>query len=443
MFRRLLKSCSNLAVKTPYKGFCSVPNTGAPQNPTLILNKHFKAVKQLQYDSFRMKPSKSRVAKIEGKRLRDLGFLRPFGEFAKAIDIYAIEGTPVLEGANTPSASWVGINFPLKDDPFIKNTFKKFYTDGIRVGKLMEIFDLIGGASAYRYLGLDILSRDATIVTLCVDNFHLFEEVISTDRDIFISSYVSYAGTSSLEVQVDVTYTDDPHTILSSASYVFVARDALDYSKAKKVPKLVFEGEDDPEGCLLRYEYGKINQRERKQTAERSTFKVAPSLEESQHLHNLFRSTLNPNTASQYIPIPQTSVEKTLLMHLQDKNIHNKVFGGFLMKEAADLAWTTSYLHGGGSYPDFVHIDDIYFLSPVEIGSVIIFKSWITYVEDNLLHVMITVDTLKNRLEKYRTCEFHMTLSHPHNLPQVQPVSYFDGMTYIEGQRRVRDVKHF
>lgn len=440
MFRKLLKSAASLHSKTLYKSFCTANPTN---NPTLILNKHFKSVKQLQYDSFRMKPPQSRIAKIEGKRLRDLGFLRPFGEFAKSIDIYSIEEVPKIEGANTPSASWIGINFPIKEDPFIKNIFKKFYTDGIRVGKLMEIFDLIGGASAYRYLNLDILSRDATIVTLCVDNFHLFEEVISTDRDIFISSYVSYAGSSSLEVQVDVTYTDDPHVIIASASYLFVARDAIDYSKPKKVPKLVFEGEDDPDGCILRYEYGKLNQKARKESAARSTFKVAPSSEESEHLHSLFKHTLDPKFACDYVPIPNTSVEKTLLMHLQDKNIHNKVFGGFLMKEAADLAWTTSYLHGGGSYPDFVHIDDILFLNPVEIGSVSIFKSWITYVEDNLSHVMITVDTLKNRLEKHRTCEFHMTLSHPNPIPKVMPISYFDGMTYIEGQRRVHDVKRF
>ena len=439
MFKKLLTSFSRLPTANYYfKNFSTIQ-----PDSSLLLNRHLKNLRQLHYESVRMKPPTDRVVQVEGKRLNDLGFMKPFGEFAKSMSFYSIKDLPNIDGANTPSASWVGMNFPVKEDPYIKNMFKKFYTDGIRVGKLMEILDLIGGTSAYRYMKLDILSRDATIVTLCVDHFQIFEEVISTDRDLFISSYVTYAGNSSLEVRLDVTYTDDPDKLVASAYYVFAARDAANYAQAKRVPKIVFDGEFDLEGCLLRYEYGKGNMSERKEGVAKSAFKIAPTSEESQHLHNLFKETLNPANSNKYVSIPDTGLEKTMLMHLQDKNIHGKVFGGFLLREAADLAWTTSYLHGGGTYPDFVQIDDIAFLNPVEIGSVSTFKSKVTYVEGNLLHVMITVDTMKNKLEKHRTCEFHMTLSHPTLLPEVVPHSYFDGMAYIEGHRRVKSMKHF
>jgi len=38
-------------------------------------------------------------------------------------------------------------------------------------------------------------------------------------------------------------------------------------------------------------------------------------------------------------------MEKTLLMHLQDKNLHGKIFGGHVMREAFELGWLNAYLH--------------------------------------------------------------------------------------------------
>lgn len=452
MFKKIFQKLKPLSFSHPVRRFCSsgsgLPNDASSSlndplfNPTLIINKHLKSIKLMQFNASRIRYNPEKKVKIVGKRLDDLGFLRQFGEFAKAIEVYSIKDTPEIEGANTPSASWVGINFPIKDDPYVRNMFKKFYTDGIRTGKLIEILDLIGGACAYRYMKLDILSRDATFVTICVDDFQLFEDTISSQKDLFISSYVCYAGKSALEIRVDVTYTDTPDTLLASAYYVFVARDAQDYSKAKTVPRLVFDGEYDINSCILRAELGKKNQQGRKEHQARSTFKMAPSSEESQELHNLFKMTLNEEYQKEYVPIPNTAVEKTLLMHLQDKNIHGKIFGGYLMKEASDLAWTTAYLHGSGrDHPQFVHIDEVAFLNPVEIGSVSMFKAWITYVEENLAHVMITVDTLKSKSIKHRTCELHMTLAHSMNVPKVVPLSYFDGMAYIEGKRRISQLR--
>lgn len=75
------------------------------------------------------------------------------------------------------------------------------------------------------------------------------------------------------------------------------------------------------------------------------------------------------------MPIPDTSVEKNLLMHVEDKNLHGKVFGGHVMREAAELAWVTSYMYDNGrSPPEFVHVDDVIFVNPVDIGSIAIFE---------------------------------------------------------------------
>mgnify|MGYP002621178700 FL=1 len=77
----------------------------------------------------------------------------------------------------------------------------------------------------------------------------------------------------------------------------------------------------------------------------------------------------------QYTPIPETHLEKSMLMHVQDKNLSGKVFGGFVMREAAELGWVTAFSYDcGKSYPEFVHIDDVLFLNPVEVGSIATFE---------------------------------------------------------------------
>lgn len=61
-------------------------------------------------------------------------------------------------------------------------------------------------------------------------------------------------------------------------------------------------------------------------------------------------------------------------MHVQDKNRHGKVFGGYVMREATELAWMTALLHGDGNYPQYVHIDDVAFVRPIPVGSITRFR---------------------------------------------------------------------
>jgi len=65
--------------------------------------------------------------------------------------------------------------------------------------------------------------------------------------------------------------------------------------------------------------------------------------------------------------------------HPQAKNIHGKLFGGFIMRRAFELAWASAHLHAR-CRPVFRALDDITFLAPVEIGSIMKFDSKVVYV---------------------------------------------------------------
>lgn len=57
-------------------------------------------------------------------------------------------------------------------------------------------------------------------------------------------------------------------------------------------------------------------------------------------------------------------------MHLQNRNLHGKIFGGLIMKEAYELGWLCAHLHlNSACQPEIYHIDDFVFKAPVEIGS--------------------------------------------------------------------------
>ena len=57
-----------------------------------------------------------------------------------------------------------------------------------------------------------------------------------------------------------------------------------------------------------------------------------------------------------------TVFKNTLLMHAQERNVHGKIFGGYLMKTAYELAWSAAVIYMGVYTPVFVAVDDIQFV---------------------------------------------------------------------------------
>ncbi len=62
-----------------------------------------------------------------------------------------------------------------------------------------------------------------------------------------------------------------------------------------------------------------------------------PTVEERLLLHNLF---MNKGKTATEVDMSSTAYQSMIVMHPQKRNIHNKVFGGYLMR----LAYGTSAL---------------------------------------------------------------------------------------------------
>jgi hypothetical protein len=64
------------------------------------------------------------------------------------------------------------------------------------------------------------------------------------------------------------------------------------------------------------------------------------------------------------ILIRDTRLENTIICHPQQRNIHGRIFGGFLMRRAFELAFSTCYVFGGIT-PLFLEVDHVDFRRPV------------------------------------------------------------------------------
>lgn len=81
-----------------------------------------------------------------------------------------------------------------------------------------------------------------------------------------------------------------------------------------------------------------------------------------------------------------TSLENVHICQPQQRNMHGRIFGGFLMRMAFELAYSTCYLFVGHQ-PIFVEVDRIDFLKPVSINKNNSFDvSASTSIRDKLLY---------------------------------------------------------
>lgn len=227
---------------------------------------------------------------------------------------------------------------------------------------------------------------------------------------------------------------------LIESRFIMVARcPATD--KAAQVVPLAPETPDE----RLHFEEGEQLNRQRKKNRRIDLFKVSPTAHEMASVHDLYRETLDDATlsfSSRKLPansvwMEQLKLKNVLVCNPESRNIHNKIFGGWLMRQAFELAWSTACLLSNGKHR-IVFIDDILFKEPVEIGSVLMCSSQIVYSEGNRFQVRVYLEkrtplTMGER--GVTTNVIHLTFECDDDVPSVVPRSYGEAMLFLDGRR--------
>ncbi|SPO39317.1 related to acyl-coa thioester hydrolase [Pseudozyma flocculosa] len=409
-------------------------------------------------------------------------------------DTRPIELTPELEAEllkpKHMAESYVELWLPFRDDPELLE--KYIATSGmVRLGKILEDLDTLAGAISYQHaLGAAPRAGDVSaplyIVTASVDRLDLLEP-LRADANYRLSGHVIYVGSSSMEVFVSIERLDNlsgpakvcltGRAVAALRSFTMAARNASTLKSQKIAPLLV---ETDAEKRL--YAIGEGFKKRKRQEAATSLERVPPTKDEAVLLHSQYLEGLRAGLFSasderhggaataagadqHLVPVSKTALSATMHLHPQQRNVHGKVFGGFLMRSAYELAWmvAASFVH---RQVQFLSLDALSFHAPVPIGAILRLSSQVTYSDEsgdaaNGKHAVAGVSVLAEvvnletgvgsrsntndltfrpsrlLLRHRRPRQFHFSFDVGPPTRRVMPQTYKEAMEWIEGKRRV------
>lgn len=335
--------------------------------------------------------------------------------------------------------SYIEVLLPLGSEPALR---EKYLTvqNTVRFGRILEDLDSLGVLICYMHTRIPSAKMSPlSIVTALVDKIDLCKNFLSPEQDIKFSGHISWVGKTSMEAKMQMFQSNgNEFSPVLDATFVMVARDSENKGPAFVNP-LIPEGPEEEE--LFRQ--GELNKGRRVTLSSTSLLKMAPSAQERMTIHEMFLSTLDPKTISfQSRVLPPNAVwmedsklKSLEVCHPQERNIFNRIFGGFLMRKAYELGWATA-CNFGGSQPFVVAVDDIMFQKPVEIGSLLFLSSQVCFTQDKYIQVRVhsEVASLNNK-EHTTTNVFHFTFMSEKNVPLVFPRTYGESMLYLDGQR--------
>ncbi|KAJ4340044.1 hypothetical protein N0V95_007595 [Ascochyta clinopodiicola] len=317
------------------------------------------------------------------------------------------------------SESYHSVVLPLAQDPWLLDTYLNS-SGHIRLGTIFMDLDALSGVIAYKHTGEDV----TTVAKAPKEG----EEVKDTD------------------VLINCTFTMvslDPGT-----------------KKPVNVSALIVETSEEKR----LYDLGERNSQIRKERRNTSLIKHTPNDLESDLIHALWQKQLQYHDPQDELRKPDnlhfmdtTRLQTATIMQPQYRNRHHfMIFGGFLLKQTFELAFTTAaaFAH---ARPTFVSLDPSTFLNPVPVGSILYMTAQVVYTDPPLLgapgehfeenseytRVQIRVDTKVRDVEHGHskpTGQFNYTFNVPKNI-RVMPRTYQEFMYYLEARRRAEQVR--
>lgn len=225
----------------------------------------------------------------------------------------------------------------------------------VRWGKLLEMFDTCAGAASYKHVlpdgaaVADAAKYGVYLVTAAVERLDVLRPLNNPDgsvSDLRISGHVSYTTESTLEVFLRLS-TLPVEGSAEKAETILCGRFLMASRKSgggKHIgPKLIVEGPVETE----LFQMGKELREAKKARGSVSLAKVPPTEEEGRLLHATFvgRSALYERGASlppDVVFMRDTAMQSALITQPGDRNVHNKIFGGYLMRICYELAFANA-----------------------------------------------------------------------------------------------------
>ncbi|KAJ6859788.1 acyl-coenzyme A thioesterase 9 [Populus alba x Populus x berolinensis] len=267
--------------------------------------------------------------------------------------------------AKSPSKSSTSICYKFSSDFILREQYRNPWNK-IRMGKLVEDLDALAGTISFKHCCNDDGStRPLLLVTASVDRIVLKKPIL-IDADLTIVGAVTWVGRSSMEIQMEVIQptegaTNPSDAVALVANFTFVARDT-------KTGKSALVNQISPETDKEKLLWEEAEERNKMRKKKKAEKKRGPENEDMERLNALLsegRVFIDmPALADRdSILIQDTRHENTFICQPQQRNIHGRIFGGFLMRKAFELAFSNAYAFAGAA-PLFVEVDHVDFFRP-------------------------------------------------------------------------------
>ncbi|KAK7362724.1 hypothetical protein VNO77_04845 [Canavalia gladiata] len=297
--------------------------------------------------------------------------------------------------SKTPSKSRTSIFYNFSSDLILREQYRNPW-NRVRMGKLVEDFDALAGTIAFKHCcSEDGTTRPLLLVTASVDKMVL-KKSLRFDTDFTIVGAVTWVGRSSMEIQLELTQSAQGNPNISNspalvANFTFVARDS-DTGKAVPINQISPESEQEKslwEEAEQRNKLRKKMKEEQHHGENRDTARLNALLAEGRIFSDM-PALANRNS----ILMKDTCLQNSFICQPQQRNIHGRIFGGFLMRRAFELAFSTAYAFAGAA-PHFLEVDHVDFFKPVDVGNFLRLKSCVLYTElDNLTEPVVNVEVV-------------------------------------------------
>ncbi|KAG4174821.1 hypothetical protein ERO13_A11G144200v2 [Gossypium hirsutum] len=170
---------------------------------------------------------------------------------------------------------------------------------------------------------------------------------------------------------------DVSHSVALAANFIFVARDSKT-GKAAAVNRL--SPETEREKFLFEEAEARSKLRKKKRVDRRKLENGEVNQLEALLAEGRIFCDMPALADRDSILLRDTRLENALICQPQQRNIHGRIFGGFLMHRAFELAFSTAYVFAG-LVPCFLEVDHVDFLRPVDVGDFLRLTSCVLYTE--------------------------------------------------------------
>ncbi|XP_013102796.2 acyl-coenzyme A thioesterase 9, mitochondrial [Stomoxys calcitrans] len=341
--------------------------------------------------------------------------------------------------------SFTSAILPLSSDKSLQDKYVAFLGH-VRMGRLMEDMDMFAVWVCHQHVKMNNLPENVplpyTFVTILVDKITFSDFRTKATEDIRLSGHVSWVGKSSMEIVVWLEQMEGGvwHKI-TRALFLMAARNATNTSASPVNP---IEPANEEEKKIL--DGGVLRKKRRQLLQASSIFKCEPNDYEQSLMYDLYKRTTPQTTMELNVRVlppncrwmSDSSVTNTMASFPENRNAHNKVFGGFLMRNALEISWVGANLYCK-SRPKLEHICDISFEKPVSVNSFIKMTAYVVYTEVNYVQMMTVADVIDSGTGDQLTSNvFYYTFAAQDEVPEVLPRSYHETMWYIQGRRKFK-----